>query len=72
MNIPRVDRLSTGPRVGASQLGIRAQVNDYLGARVGVSTSVFKYWLVIAEYRELGIQIPRISGHGYRTQHCGH
>ena len=55
-----------------SQLGIRPQVNDYLGARVGVSTSVFGYWLVIAEYRELGIQIPRISGHGCRTRHCVH
>ena len=55
--IPWVDRLSTGPpKIGASQLGIRAQVNDYLGARVGVSTSVFGYWLVIAEYRELGVQ----------------
>ena len=31
---------------------------------MGVSTSVFGYWLVIAEYRELGIQIPRISRHG--------
>ena len=39
-----------------SQLGIRAQVNDYLGAWLGVSTSVFRYWLVIAEYRELGVQ----------------
>ena len=39
---------------------------------MGVSTSVFGYWLVIVEYRELGIQIPRISGHGCRTQHCVH
>ena len=31
---------------------------------MGVSTGVFGYWLVIAEYRELGIQIPRISWHG--------
>ena len=31
---------------------------------MGVSTSVFGYWLVIVEYRELGVQIPRISGHG--------
>ena len=34
---------------------------------MGLSTSVFVYWLVIAKYRELGIQIPRISGHGYGT-----
>ena len=55
--IPRVDGLSTGPpEIGASQLCIRAQLNNYLGARVGVSTSVFGYWLVIAEYRELGVQ----------------
>ena len=40
--IQRVDRLS--------QLGIKAQVNDYLGARVGVFTSDFGYWIVIAEY----------------------
>ena len=39
---------------------------------MGVSTSVFGYLLVIAEYRELGIQIPRISGHGCRTGHCVH
>ena len=39
---------------------------------MGVSTSVFGYWLVIAEYRELGIQIPRISGHRCRTRHCVH
>ena len=39
---------------------------------MGVSTSVFGYWLVIAEYRELGVRIPRISGHGYRTRHCVH
>ena len=38
------------------QLGIRAWVNDYLGARVGVSTCIFEYWLVVAEYRELGVQ----------------
>ena len=55
-----------------SQLGIKAQVNDYLGAQVGVSTSVFGYWVIIAEYRELGIQIPTISGHECRTQHCVH
>ena len=58
--------------IGASQLGIRTQVNDYLGARTGESTSVFGYCLVIAEYRELGVQIPRISGHGCRTRHCVH
>ena len=34
---------------------------------MGVSTSVFRYWLVIAEYQELDIQIPKISGHGCRT-----
>ena len=39
---------------------------------MGVSTSVFKYCLVIAEYRELGIQIPRISGHGCITRDCVH
>ena len=39
---------------------------------MGVSTSVFGYWLVIDEYRELGIQIPRISGHGCRTRHYVH
>ena len=44
------------PGFGVSQFGIRAQVNDYLGARVGVSTSVFGYWLVIVEYQELGVQ----------------
>ena len=43
-------------RIGASQLGIRAQVNDYLRAWVGVSTSIYGYWLVITEYRELGVQ----------------
>ena len=42
--------------IEVSQLGIRAEVNDYLEARVGVSTSVFRYWLVIAEYRELCVQ----------------
>ena len=31
---------------------------------MGVSNSVFGYWLVITEHRELGIQIHRISGHG--------
>ena len=44
------------PGIRASQLGIRAQVNNYLRARVGVSTSVFGYWLFIAKYRELGVQ----------------
>ena len=39
---------------------------------MGVSTSIFGYWLVIVEYRELGIQILRISGHGCRTWHCVH
>ena len=49
--------MSTGPlEIGVSRLGIRAEVNDYLGARVRVSTSVFGYWLVIAEYQELGVQ----------------
>ena len=37
---------------------------------MGVSTSVFGSWLVMVEYRELGIQIPRISGHGCITRHC--
>ena len=53
--------------MGASQLDIRAHVSDYLGARVGVSTSIFGYWLVIDEYQELGVQISRISGYGCRT-----
>ena len=71
--IQRVDGLSTGPPdLRVSQLGIRAQVNDYLGARVGVSTSVFGYWLVIAEYREFGVQNTWISEYGCRTQHCVH
>ena len=39
---------------------------------MGVSTSIFEYWLIIVEYRELGIQIPKISGHGYRTRHYVH
>ena len=39
---------------------------------MGVSTSIFEYWLVIAEYRELGIQIPIISGHRCRTRHYVH
>ena len=31
--IPRVDGLSTGPpKIRASQLGIRVEVNDYLGS----------------------------------------
>ena len=34
---------------------------------MGVFTSVFGYWLIIAKYRKLGIQIPRISGHGCRN-----
>ena len=39
---------------------------------MGVSTSVFEYWTVIVEYQELGVQIPKISGHGCRTRHCVH
>ena len=39
---------------------------------MGVSTSVFRYWLAIVEYRELGIQIPKISGHRCRPRHCVH
>ena len=39
---------------------------------MGVSASVFGYWHVIAEYRELGIQIPMISGHGCITRHYVH
>ena len=39
---------------------------------MGVSTSIFGYYLVIAEYQELGIQIPKISGHGCRIRHCVH
>ena len=37
-----------------------------------VFTSVFEYWLVIAKYLKLGIQIPRISRHGCRARHCVH
>ena len=41
-NIPRVDGLSTRhPGFGASQLGIRVKVNDYLGSSVGVFISLF-------------------------------
>ena len=47
-----------------SQLGIIA--------RVGVSTSVLGYWIVIAKYIKLGVQIPRISGHECRTRHYVH
>ena len=37
MSILRVDGLSTRhPEIGASQLGVRAKVNDYLGSSVGV------------------------------------
>ena len=37
MSIPQVDGLSTRhPDFGASQLGIRDKVNDYLGSSVGV------------------------------------
>ena len=39
---------------------------------MGVSISVFGYWLIIAKYRELGVQIPRISGYGCRIRHCVH
>ena len=39
---------------------------------MGVSTNVFGYWIVIVEYLELSVQIPRISGHGSRTRHCVH
>ena len=39
---------------------------------MGVSTSIFGYWLVTAKYRELGIQIPRISGHECKTRNCVH
>ena len=64
-----VDGLSTGP----PDLGCQSLVSDdYLGAQVGVSTSVFEYWLVTVEYRELGVWIPRISGHGCRTRHYVH
>ena len=38
---------------------------------MGASTSVFEYQLVV-RYREIGIQIPRISGHGFRTLHGMH
>ena len=38
IGISRVDKLSTGP----SKIGV-SQINDYLGARVEVSTSVFGY-----------------------------
>ena len=39
------------PRFGASQLGIRAKVNDYLGSSVGVSIS-----LVLIPASQLGIR----------------
>ena len=39
--ILRVDELSTRhPGFGASQLGIRAKVNDYLGSSVGVELGI--------------------------------
>ena len=51
-NIPQVDGLSTDtPGLGASQLGIRAKVNDYLGSSVGVSISLI---LILAS--QLGIR----------------
>ena len=57
-NIPRVEGLSTRhPGFGASQLGIRAKVNDYLGSSVGVSIS-----LVLIPALQLGI---RASVHEY-------
>ena len=39
---------------------------------MGASSSAFGYQLVIARYREIGIRIPRISGHGFRTWHGMH
>ena len=46
-SIPQVDGLSMRhPGFGASQIGIRAKVNDYLGSSVGV---------------ELGMRLPRQS-----------
>ena len=62
MIIPRVDGLSTNSPVlgrhinghrcfGASQLGIRAKVNDYLGSSVGVFIS-----MVLIPASQLGIR----------------
>ena len=49
--IPWVDGFVNGtPGFGASELSIRAQVNDYLGARVGGIHQFFRILLVIAEY----------------------
>ena len=52
---PLVFRGLTGsqrtPGIGASQLGIRAKVNDYLGSSVGVSIS-----LVMIPASQLGIR----------------
>ena len=51
-SIPRVDRFSTDTNgFGASQLGIRAKVNDYLGSSVGVVISV-----VLIPASQLGIR----------------
>ena len=48
----RVDGVVNGhPNFGASQLGIRAKVNDYLGSSVGVVISV-----VLIPASELGIR----------------
>ena len=51
-SIPRVDGLSMRhPGFGASQLGIRAKVNDYLGSSVGVFIS-----MVLIPASQLGIK----------------
>ena len=54
--IPQVDGLLTRPPgFGASQLGIRVKVNDYLGSSVGV---------------ELSMRLPRQSRDRIRTLHA--
>ena len=37
-----------------------------------LSTSVFQIPACHSRYREIGIQIPRISGRGFRTWHGMH
>ena len=58
VGLPDIHEYSAGlrvvnehPRNGASQLGIRAKVNDYLGSSMGVSIS-----LVLIPTSQLGIR----------------
>ena len=67
--IPRVDGLSTGPpSFRASQLGIRALVNDYLGSsgvgihKYGSDTSSSQLGI-----KSLGTRVPRADGYGSRS-----